>query len=194
MTDETDRELGRRVRRAYRSSPLMEAGARDRLLASIRSAPRPARRLLPFALPGPRVVRVLAAVAGAAAVVLWLASVRPPDLAVKSMRPHASPDRTGGGTPGPDAELVSFQIEAAGAERVVLVGDFNGWDPQAAPMQRAGTTDTWAVTVAVPSGRHLYAFLVNGRRWLADPVAPLAPEDGFGIPNSVVIVGGFAAS
>jgi hypothetical protein len=49
--------------------------------------------------------------------------------------------------------------------------------------------------VALPlhSGRHVYAFVVNGVdgvQWLADPSAPLAPEDGLGAPNSVVLVGG----
>jgi hypothetical protein len=36
----------------------------------------------------------------------------------------------------------------------------------------------------------VYAFIVDGDRWVADPAAPMAPEDGFGIRNSVIVVGG----
>ncbi len=185
MGEDMDRELTERVRREYRDGPTLERGARERLLERLRGTPPPARPLLGLAPPGPRALRTLAALA-AAALVVWWATAGLPGLARRAPR--------AGSSAGTKVELVRFQIAAAGADRVVLIGDFNGWDPQAAPMERASGTDTWAVTVAVPRGRHLYAFLVNGRRWLADPAAPLAPEDGFGVPNSVLIVGGLAAS
>jgi hypothetical protein len=35
----------------------------------------------------------------------------------------------------------------------------------------------------------VYSFVVDGSTWSADPSAPLAPDDGFGRPNSVKIVG-----
>ena len=38
------------------------------------------------------------------------------------------------------------------------------------------------------AGRYTYAFLLDGRLWVPDPTAPLAPEDGFGRRNSVVVV------
>jgi 1,4-alpha-glucan branching enzyme len=47
----------------------------------------------------------------------------------------------------------------------------------------------WTVTIPLAAGRHRYAFLVNGARWLADPSAPRAQDD-FGAPSSVVTVGG----
>jgi len=45
----------------------------------------------------------------------------------------------------------------------------------------------WSVTLPLSVGRHLYAFVVDSQ-WIADPHAPLAPDDGFGHRNSVVLV------
>jgi 1,4-alpha-glucan branching enzyme len=64
-------------------------------------------------------------------------------------------------------------------------------------MTRTKTGGTWSVAIQLPPGRHVYAFVVNGAngttQWVADPTAPLAPEDGLGAPNSVVLVGGSAS-
>ena len=85
---------------------------------------------------------------------------------------------------------VKFVLVAPQAARVSLVGDFNRWDPAATPMERTPTGGTWSVVVPLSSGRHEYAFVVDGKQWLPDPSAPLAPVDGLGAPNSVVLVGG----
>jgi hypothetical protein len=57
-------------------------------------------------------------------------------------------------------------------------------------MERTPTGGTWSVVVPLSAGRHEYAFVVDGKQWLPDPSAPLAPVDGLGAPNSVVLVGG----
>jgi hypothetical protein len=85
-------------------------------------------------------------------------------------------------------EVVQFVLVDRAAARVALVGDFNGWDAEATPMRR-DRDGAWSVALPIPRGRHVYAFVVDGRRWVADPVAPLAPEEGFGFRNSVVVVG-----
>lgn len=102
-------------------------------------------------------------------------------LAVQGLRP--APDAVGvaGGVP--------FIVYAPGAQSVALVGDFNGWDTAATPLQRTGAAGAWVVTVPLPPGRYRYAFLIDGTRWLADPGAPRAPDDDFGTPNSVLTVG-----
>jgi hypothetical protein len=94
--------------------------------------------------------------------------------------------------PGDDTvrDGVKFVLVAPQAARVSLVGDFNRWDPAATPMQRTPTGGTWSVVVPLSAGRHEYAFVVDGQQWLPDPAAPLAPVDGFGTPNSVVLVRG----
>jgi hypothetical protein len=35
---------------------------------------------------------------------------------------------------------------------------------------------------------HRYAFLVNGKQWVADPSAPRATDDDFGMPSSALVV------
>jgi Carbohydrate-binding module 48 (Isoamylase N-terminal domain) len=85
---------------------------------------------------------------------------------------------------------VKFVLVAPQAARVSLVGDFNNWDPTATPMERTPTGGTWSVNVPLSAGRHEYSFVVDGKQWIPDPSAPLAPVDGLGAPNSVVLVGG----
>ena len=85
---------------------------------------------------------------------------------------------------------VKFVLVAPQAVRVSLVGDFNNWDPTATPLERTPTGGTWSVTVPLSAGRHEYSFVVDGKQWIPDPSAPLAPVDGLGAPNSVVLVGG----
>jgi hypothetical protein len=86
------------------------------------------------------------------------------------------------------ARTVRFVLVAPGVSRVSVVGDFNGWNAAVTPLRRDGTGH-WSVEVPLPAGRYVYAFVLDGQRWVADPAAPLAPEDGFGTPNSVVVVG-----
>lgn len=84
---------------------------------------------------------------------------------------------------------VQFVVLARGASSVSLVGDFNDWDAGRTPMRLTNQAGFWTVIVPLAPGRHRYAYLVNGRRWVADPAAPRAPDD-FGTPSSVVTVGG----
>jgi hypothetical protein len=93
--------------------------------------------------------------------------------------------------------VIKFVLVEPHASTVSVVGDFNNWDAQATPMTRTPTGGTWSVAIPLRPGRHIYAFVVNGAngttQWVADPTAPLAPEDGLGAPNSVVLVGGSAS-
>lgn len=82
---------------------------------------------------------------------------------------------------------VRFVLFAPGAKRVTVAGTFNQWDQHATPLVPAGTHGIWTTTVALPVGQHQYAFVVDDRRWVADPTAP-AVDDGFGRRNSVVAV------
>ena len=85
---------------------------------------------------------------------------------------------------------VQFVLVANSASDVRIVGDFNDWDPRATPMQRSGSGGIWSVVVPLEPGRHVYAFVVDGKQWVADVDAPRAPENEFGIPKSIVMVGG----
>jgi hypothetical protein len=86
------------------------------------------------------------------------------------------------------SQVVHFALVAPRASRVAVVGDFNGWDPVATPMRKLRSGATWTAAIAVPEGRYAYAFVVDGRTWMPDPTAPLAPGDGFGHESSVLVV------
>jgi hypothetical protein len=82
---------------------------------------------------------------------------------------------------------VRFVIVSANATTIALVGDFNGWNPRAMPMERLGDGGAWVRDVVLEPGRHVYAFYVDGALQV-DPSAPRAAEDDFGIPSSALVV------
>ncbi len=85
----------------------------------------------------------------------------------------------------PRAVTVRFVLYAPGAHQVAVAGTFNQWDAGATPLVRADAQGLWTATVALPAGRHQYAFVVDGARWVPDPAAP-AVDDGFGRRNSIL--------
>jgi hypothetical protein len=106
----------------------------------------------------------------------------------RSMGRHSPPDSTQVASDSSQRH-VEFVFVAPAARNVALVGDFNGWDATATPMRRTDGRATWSVSVPLAAGRHVYAFVVDGNDWVADPQAPLSPEQWFGQRNSVVVVG-----
>jgi hypothetical protein len=98
-------------------------------------------------------------------------------------RPPASVAMSGNAAP-----VVRFKLQAPLAKQLALVGDFNSWDSHATPMTRDGATGAWEVSITLPEGRYLYAFVADGKWWLADPEAPLASPDDFARQNSVLVV------
>jgi predicted alpha/beta superfamily hydrolase len=61
-----------------------------------------------------------------------------------------------------------------------VAGEFNGWDPTAAPMVHVAE-DLYQLTLPVDTGphRHLYKF-TDGTNWMADPMARRFGFDSFG--------------
>jgi 1,4-alpha-glucan branching enzyme len=86
---------------------------------------------------------------------------------------------------------VTFLLSAPQARSVALAGDFNDWDASRVLMRREAS-GLWTVDVPLTPGRYRYVFVVDGRRFVADPAAPRAAGDDFGTPTSVVTVGGGA--
>lgn len=90
----------------------------------------------------------------------------------------------------PGLQLTRFAVTLPpGARSVTLVGDFNGWDAAATPMRRAGGEGAWSASIPLPPGRHVYAFVVDGREWRVDPLAPQVPDEGLGPANAVIVDG-----
>ena len=94
---------------------------------------------------------------------------------------------TSSATAAEEREVVHFELSAPRASRVALVGSFNEWNPVATPLTRDPATGKWVVSLRLPPGRHVYAFVVDGDV-TADPSAPRAADDDFGSTNSVVLV------
>jgi hypothetical protein len=94
-----------------------------------------------------------------------------------------------GATAGRDTvQIVRFVFVDANAKRVELVGDFNEWAKGTTQLTRSGAPGVWVVSVPLSPGRHEYAFIINGSRWVADPFAPKSSDD-FGTESSVIRVG-----
>jgi len=71
-----------------------------------------------------------------------------------------------------------------------MVGDFNNWDRSVTPLRRVGLAGTWTVSVALPSGLHQYAFIVDGTEWTPDPASSTTVSDEFKTTTSLIAVGG----
>jgi 1,4-alpha-glucan branching enzyme len=93
------------------------------------------------------------------------------------------------GVPHDTVHVVRFILVAPSAASVALVGDFNNWDRTATRLTPAGTGGLWTASVALPPGRHEYAFIVNGSQWMADPAAATTVEDDFGTTSSIITIG-----
>jgi hypothetical protein len=196
-----------------RQPATLSAEARARIMLAVqaetlRGRPgRPGRRFAWFL--EPRAVRLsplgsLALAAGLVGVGLALGLVSrartllaPAGDATMTAGAPALPGTTPAGVPvvptGASAAQVKFVLVAPQARQVTVVGDFNRWNPTAHPMERTPTGGTWTVTVPLEAGRHEYSFVVDGQHWMPDPAAPLAPDDGFGVANSVLLVSGSAS-
>jgi hypothetical protein len=73
------------------------------------------------------------------------------------------------------------------AQSVAVAGDFNEWNPAKTKLER---TDggMWTVTLPLKPGRYEYMFVIDGKQWIADPLAAEEATDGFGAQNAVLDV------
>lgn len=87
---------------------------------------------------------------------------------------------------------VTFRLPAAevpAAERVALVGEFNGWDKASTPMKRLRNGE-FTVTLDLEPGRsYQFRYLVEDSYWTNDDEADAYQPSGFpDADNSVVMV------
>jgi hypothetical protein len=103
-------------------------------------------------------------------------------LGVMRTRPQAA------ASSGVPLEPVQFVLVAPTARSVAVVGDFNDWGLNDSALVATNHHGVWSVTAPVPAGVHRYAFVVNGKDWVADPSAPRSAGDDFGLPSSALVV------
>ncbi len=201
MNDERD-ELIHRAVLALSPLPAVDARATARIVAAVRTRRRPSRIVLAFALLRDRSVSLTSAgLLMAAALVLGFIS-RGSLTAVRGSSGNADLSLSARGTVPAvtpavpvvagrrDAQAVPVPVvfEERNAKSVAIVGDFNGWDATATPMQRFGVDGPWSATILAKPGRHVYAFLVDGTTLMADPRAPRARDLDYGGDASVLMV------
>lgn len=69
------------------------------------------------------------------------------------------------------------------ARKVYLSGSFNQWSTMQLPMEK--TDSGWKACIALPPGKHLYKYIVDGR-WMPDPNNKRRESDGNRGQNSIV--------
>jgi hypothetical protein len=186
---ENDAALAARVARHYRATAAPAPGMAARCTTFVldRSTRSVARGS------GFRRSYVLAGIAAAAAVLLISVSrgngAHAPVAPAVASAPDASP--IGSTTLVDNGSAIKFELRLPkGTAKVAVVGDFNGWDTTATPMAQAKDQGAWSAKVTLLPGRHIYAYIVNGTRWIVDPLAPQIADNDFGPANAVVIEGG----
>ena len=195
MIDERD-ELIERVARSLRPLPAGDPRAAARIMAAVRDrrARRPRRWTLAFEwLSRPAISVPSAGLLAAAALAIGFVTrgaLSGPDgrTAVPALSDVSVPLVAAANAPRAVRPVpVPITFDAASAERVSIVGDFNDWDSTASPLARFGSNGPWTATVSVTPGRHLYAFMVDGKL-VVDPRAPRARDLDYGGDASVMMV------
>ncbi len=82
--------------------------------------------------------------------------------------------------------LTRFVYTNDTADSVAVAGDFSDWAPIPLSPHTVDGETVWTGLVPVPRGEHEYQFVINGERWVTDPLAPVQQDDGFGAKNAVL--------
>jgi len=91
--------------------------------------------------------------------------------------------------PAMEEQEIGFTFYAPEARLVQLAGTFNGWHPEANPLEHPGSgSGEWFARVVLKSGQYEYRFVVDGV-WTDDPQATRSAANPYGGLNSVVMVG-----
>lgn len=189
MNDEMDdalEQFAKDAARPLRESVHVTEGFYARTLSAIRreevAAPAPYAaktiRLTPFVALG--LAAVLIAVAIGSAMLGRMSAMSRTNVASRASAPVVVARDT--------VHVVRFQLAAPGAHTVALVGDFNDWMKNAIVLQPADKPGVWTASVPLTPGRHEYAFVVDGKRWVPDPYA-VTHRDEYDVESSVIRVG-----
>jgi 1,4-alpha-glucan branching enzyme len=89
--------------------------------------------------------------------------------------------------PAQEEQEIVFTFSAPMAKVVQVAGTFNGWRPEANPLELIGSGE-WAARLRLRSGQYEYRFMVDGV-WVDDPQATQRSSNPHGGFNSVLRVG-----
>jgi hypothetical protein len=96
--------------------------------------------------------------------------------------------------PGATEGIARFVGHFPGARSVEVVGSFNDWSRGSLHLRDEDHDGIWHGDAVLPAGQHEYMFVVDGERWVADPLAGRYVDDGFGQENALLIVRPAAAA
>lgn len=98
------------------------------------------------------------------------------------------PGRGPGPVLGAEEGIAQFVGRFPGAKSVEVVGSFTDWRSGAVVLRDEDHDGVWRGAVVLPVGQHEYMFVVDGERWVTDPLAGRYVDDGFGRQNALLIV------
>ncbi len=84
------------------------------------------------------------------------------------------------------APVVFAYVDPA-ARTVAVAGDFNQWNANAQPLAR-DSGERWTVSIKLPPGTYHYRFVVDGARWVEDPLNSARAPNDYGTFNSIRLV------
>jgi 1,4-alpha-glucan branching enzyme len=88
--------------------------------------------------------------------------------------------------PKPKRRKVIFSLESLHAGEVILMGDFNQWNPKKHPMKK-DNNGVWKKTTLLFPGKYEYRFLVDNQ-WENDPENNQTCLNRFGSKNNFIVV------
>ena len=86
----------------------------------------------------------------------------------------------------PKRRKVIFSLEFPDAGEVILMGDFNQWNPKKHPMKK-NKNGGWEKTTMLFPGTYEYRFMVDGQ-WKNDPNNNQTRVNRFGTKNNFIVV------
>ena len=86
----------------------------------------------------------------------------------------------------PKRRKVTFSLTSSDANEVILMGDFNQWNPKVHPMKK-NKNGVWEKMTFLPPGTYEYRFMVDGQ-WKNDPNNNQTRTNRFGTINNVIVV------
>jgi hypothetical protein len=191
MHDEDELKL-QKIAHELREPVRLSASLDSRIMRAVRELPRHAQASLWSRLTTPRKITIMplswGMLAASVAVFALLGAAHAYQDVHRAAAPIAKALFPAAAKPQ-QAQRVQFVLVAPDAKKVAVVGDFNGWDASHVEFQAQHTGGgVWSVTAPVPVGHHRYSFVVDDSVWVADPIAPRAADNDFGVPNSAIVV------
>jgi 1,4-alpha-glucan branching enzyme len=88
--------------------------------------------------------------------------------------------------PKPKKRRVTFSLASPDAKEVILMGDFNQWNPKIHPMKK-NKNGVWEKVTFLFPGTYEYRFMVDGQ-WKNDPKNRQTRANRFGSENNFIDV------